>query len=243
MIRTLKIFPLALLLIFAAAVPVHSQSLGLSPIFSTTDQQAFDGAYRQSLPPDLIAYMALPYNAFTAGSATAPTRTTPAILLQMAGKYALDTQIAVWGWDPYMTMLNRITQGYAWVPGFGQPNIPIGPGLSQPGIPYVYNPAAPPAGSIIMPAVNPATGTMALPLPYVAPVVAPPVVTTDPVGFLEMPFGQANGIGDWYSVVTGDTSPLGTLSADARGTFQKETEGFANVAQPGQLSIFWVKIK
>jgi hypothetical protein len=185
--------------------------------------------------------MALPYNAFAAGSASAPTRTTPSILLPMAAKYSLDTQIAVWGWDAYMTFLMRIVQGYAWVPGFGQPNIPIGPGLTMPTTPYVYNPGAPPAGSILCPLVDPATGKMALPLPFAAPVLVAPVVTADPVGFLEMPFGAPDGIGDWYSELSGDKSPLGTLSQDSRGTFKKETQGFANVAEPGQLSVFWVK--
>lgn len=113
---------------------------GLSPLYNAADQVAFNAAYKASLPPALAAYMALPYNAFTAGSATALTRTTPAVL-RAANQFALDTQIAVWGQDPYMTDLVRIVQGYGWVPSFGQPNIPIGPGLSMPENPYTYNAA------------------------------------------------------------------------------------------------------
>jgi len=62
--------------------------------------------------------------------------------------YAIDTQIMVWNWDPQMTMQVRENQGYAWVPSFGQSNIPIGPGLSMPGVPNTYNPDSPPPGSI-----------------------------------------------------------------------------------------------
>jgi hypothetical protein len=224
--------------------PSLPTALALSPVFNADDQKGFNEAYAASLPPDLTAFMALPYNAFDAGSATAPTRMTLSLLLAIAAKYALDTQIALFGYDPYMTMLMRLVQGYPWVPSFGQPNIPIGPGLSMPQIPYTYNPAAPPPGSIIMPLVNPATGKMTLPLAFVAPVIIAPVTTTDPVGFLEFPFGAPNGIGDWYSLTPGDTSPLGTISVSINppGTFKKETQGFANLAEPGQLSVFWVKI-
>jgi hypothetical protein len=62
--------------------------------------------------------------------------------------YTIDTQIMVWNWDPQMTMQVRENQGYAWVPSFGQSNIPIGPGLSMPGDPNTYSPNSPPAGSI-----------------------------------------------------------------------------------------------
>jgi hypothetical protein len=62
--------------------------------------------------------------------------------------YSIDTQIMVWNWDPQMTMQVRENQGYAWVPSFGQSNIPIGPGLSMPGVPNTYSPNSPPAGSI-----------------------------------------------------------------------------------------------
>ena len=71
------------------------------------------------------------------------------LALKLANEgYSIDTQIMVWGWDPQMTMTVRQNQGYSWVPGYGQSNIPIGPGLSMPGNPNTYNPGAPPAGAI-----------------------------------------------------------------------------------------------
>jgi len=226
-----------------AAASTATTPFGLAPLYNAADQLAFNAAYAASLPPALTAYMALPYSQASYGvTATTPTRTTPAILLQAAGQFSLDTQIAVWGQDPYMTDLVRIVQGYFWVPSFGQPNIPVGPGLSIPTSTYVYNPNAPPAGSIIVPVVNPLTGKMVLPAPYAAPVAAAPVTGTDPVGFLEMSFGAAGGIGDWYSVVTGDASPLLTVVTDSRGTFEKEAEGQANLIT-GTVSVFYVRIK
>jgi hypothetical protein len=238
--RTLRAFVLT----FALTLTLAAQSL--SPIFNTQDQVQFNAAYKASLPPDLIAFMALPYNAsdFGISATTLITRTTPSVLLPIAGKYKLDTQIMLWGWDPYITDLIRIVQGYAWVPSFGQANIAVGPGISPALVAAAgtaaYDPASPPAGSILMPVVD-ASGKMALPLPYSPPVLILPPITTDPVGFLEMPFGAPGGTGDWYSVLTGDKSPVGTVSSDTRGTFQKQYEGFANVADPGVVSVFWVK--
>jgi hypothetical protein len=62
--------------------------------------------------------------------------------------YAIDTQIMVWGWDPQMTMTVRENQGYSWVPGYGEANIPVGPGLSMPDDPTTYSPGNPPSGAI-----------------------------------------------------------------------------------------------
>jgi hypothetical protein len=71
------------------------------------------------------------------------------LALKLANEgYSIDTQIMVWGWDPQMTMTVRENQGYSWVPGYGQSNIPVGPGLSMPDDPSTYNPGNPPAGSI-----------------------------------------------------------------------------------------------
>jgi hypothetical protein len=71
------------------------------------------------------------------------------LALSLAGQgYQIDTQIMVWNWDPQMTMQVRANQGYAWVPSFGQSNIPVGPGVSDPFEPVSYNPASPPPGSI-----------------------------------------------------------------------------------------------
>jgi hypothetical protein len=72
-----------------------------------------------------------------------------ALALKLANQgYAIDTQIMVWGWDPQMTMTVRENQGYSWVPGYGQANIPVGPGLSMPDDPNTYNPGNAPAGAI-----------------------------------------------------------------------------------------------
>lgn len=77
--------------------------------------------------------------------------------------YAIDTQIMVWNWDPQMTMQVRENQGYAWVPSFGQSNVPIGPGLSMPGVPNTYSPDSPPPGSIAVSTAF-AVGTVQNPL-------------------------------------------------------------------------------
>jgi hypothetical protein len=82
--------------------------------------------------------------------------------------YSIDTQIMVWNWDPQMTMTVRENQGYAWVPSFGQSNIPIGPGLSMPGDPNSYSPNSSPAGSIQVSTAF-AIGTIQNPLVRVDP--------------------------------------------------------------------------
>ena len=81
---------------------------------------------------------------------------------------SIDTQIMVWNWDPQMTMQVRENQGYAWVPSFGQSNIPIGPGLSMPGDPGSYSPNSPPPGSIPVSTAF-AVGTIQNPLVQVDP--------------------------------------------------------------------------
>jgi hypothetical protein len=92
------------------------------------------------------------------------------LALKLANQgYSIDTQIMVWNWDPQMTMQVRENQGYAWVPSFGQSNIPIGPGLSMPGMPNSYSPNSPPAGSIQVSTAF-AVGTMQNPLVQVDPV-------------------------------------------------------------------------
>jgi hypothetical protein len=93
------------------------------------------------------------------------------LALQLANQgYSIDTQIMVWNWDPQMTMQVRENQGYAWVPSFGQSNIPIGPGLSMPGVPNSYSPNSPPAGSIQVSTAF-AVGTIQNPLVQVDPVI------------------------------------------------------------------------
>jgi hypothetical protein len=140
----------------------------------------------------------------------------------------------VWGWDAYNTDLNRVLYGYVWIPSFGGVAIPVAPGISganfNPPLP-TYNPAAPPAGSIMMPVITPA-GKMALPAPYLVIAAPAPVVVSDPVGFLEMPFGLPNGIGDWYSVIAGTNAPVGSVTSDTRGK---------PVSDSNALLLFWVR--
>ena len=61
--------------------------------------------------------------------------------------FAIDANIMIHGWDPYMTMKIRQGEGYTWVPAVGQNGIPVSPGLIFPGLPS-YDPAKPPQGSI-----------------------------------------------------------------------------------------------
>jgi hypothetical protein len=82
--------------------------------------------------------------------------------------YSIDTQIMVWGWDPQMTMQVRESQGYSWVPSYGQSNVPVGPGISDPYDPISYNPASPPPGSIKVSTAF-AVGTIQNPLVQVDP--------------------------------------------------------------------------
>lgn len=209
-----------------------------TPIFNAQDQLTFNGAYHASLAPDLLAFMALPYDSSDARYVHGqPFRTDPDTLNTIAAKHLIDTQIMLWGWDPYMTTLMRVVQGYGWVYGFGQGSIPVGPGIDgsvfNPPLPS-YNPSANPPGSIKV-SLNPADYA-----PYNPPAVTTPTPTlADPVGFLEMPMGQG-GTGDWYSVAYGDLTPIGKTITNSRGTFTKEAKG-APFVIGGAIPVFWVK--
>ncbi|MEO5924841.1 MAG: hypothetical protein ABIR70_13560 [Bryobacteraceae bacterium] len=61
--------------------------------------------------------------------------------------FAIDPNIMIHGWDPYMTMKIRQGEGYTWIPAVGQDGIPVSPGLNFPGLPS-YDPSKPPPGSI-----------------------------------------------------------------------------------------------
>ena len=122
----------------AAKVPVPSpkatipQPVDSGPIHTEAD------AYWAGQPAAVQVLRGMPDN-----------ETKDKLALSLANQgYSIDTQIMVWNWDPQMTMQVRENQGYAWVPSFGQSNIPIGPGLSMPGVPGTYSPDSPPAGSI-----------------------------------------------------------------------------------------------
>jgi hypothetical protein len=77
-------------------------------------------------------------------------RTNPSLDLAealAAAGYQIDFPIMVWGWDPTVTMFERLQYGYTWVPAANQAPIPLPPGLTFPGI-ASYDPNDPPAGSI-----------------------------------------------------------------------------------------------
>jgi hypothetical protein len=61
--------------------------------------------------------------------------------------FAIDPNIMIHRWDPYMTMKIRQGEGYTWVPGIGQNGIPVAPGLQFPSLPS-YDPNNPPPGSV-----------------------------------------------------------------------------------------------
>ncbi len=61
--------------------------------------------------------------------------------------FSIDSDIMVYGDDPYITMRYRQDMGYTWIPAAGQPNIPVAPGLKFPGLPS-YDPLQQPPGSI-----------------------------------------------------------------------------------------------
>lgn len=61
--------------------------------------------------------------------------------------FSIDSDIMVYGDDPYITMRYRQDMGYTWIPAAGQANIPVAPGLKFPGL-ASYDPLQPPPGSI-----------------------------------------------------------------------------------------------
>jgi hypothetical protein len=61
--------------------------------------------------------------------------------------FAIDPNIMIHRWDPYMTMKIRQGEGYTWVPALGQSGIPVSPGLTFPGL-ASYDPNSPPPGAI-----------------------------------------------------------------------------------------------
>jgi hypothetical protein len=63
--------------------------------------------------------------------------------------YKIDVPIMVDGGDPLAVTIQRLEDGYTWVPSATMQNIPAGPGMMVPGaVPYDAN--NPPAGSIIV---------------------------------------------------------------------------------------------
>lgn len=179
-----------------------------------TTQQQFDQAYWASQPPEIQAFETIDPAQRAAQAATLAT-----------SGFIIDVPIMVWGWDPYLVMMQRAQYGYTWVPSALQPPIGIAPGLTEPGV-VPYNPADPPPGSIIVPPMSELTaaGANVAALlqvwypPYGPPTPSPSTPPTpapsDPVG--------VQTIGNIYTSVPGDDYPSGATYSDSRGTFQKE---------------------
>jgi hypothetical protein len=125
--------------------------LGMGPVAGTAPVQQVNNPTPQTTAPvtEADAYWDAQPAAVQAlrNMPDGPAKNQLALNLANQG-YSIDTQIMVWGWDPQMTMTVRENQGYSWVPGYGQSNIPVGPGLSMPDNPNTYNPGNPPADSI-----------------------------------------------------------------------------------------------
>jgi hypothetical protein len=63
--------------------------------------------------------------------------------------YKIDVPIMVDDEDPLAVMIQRLEDGYTWVPSALQQNIPAGPGMEVPGA-APYDPNNAPAGSILV---------------------------------------------------------------------------------------------
>ena len=118
----------------------------------------------------------------------------------------IDEQIDYWGWDPYTTMVTRVGAGLNWV-------YPLGTGPSNP---IAGNQAGPPPFGTIKVSTNPADFP-----PYNKTNPPSPVVfSVNPIGVLEVAYGQPNGIGDLYAQSPNWIS-TSTTWVDSRGTFTK----------------------
>jgi hypothetical protein len=63
--------------------------------------------------------------------------------------YTIDVPIMVDGGDPLAVMIQRLEDGYTWVPSALMQNIPSGPGMDVPGA-VPYDPNSPPQGAILV---------------------------------------------------------------------------------------------
>lgn len=119
-------------------------------------QASFDQAWLAAQPKAVRAFIANP--ARTIAEATA---------LAEAG-YIIDMVTMYWGWDSYQQTVNRLANGYGWVPSLLQPPVTLSPGLNLQGY-QTYEPSIVPAGAIVvtlnealLPAIfTPAPGTAA----------------------------------------------------------------------------------
>lgn len=187
----------------------------LAPAPPTLYQQevAFDKIYWAAQHPELQALPAI---------SDLSQRIATATQLAMKG-FLVDTEIMVYGWDPYLTMVDRAEFGYTWVPSLLQAPPAIAPGVSEPGV-TAYDPNSPPPGSIKV-STNPSD------YPSLVPPQAPPTPITELVGIPV--FGP--GVGQTYYTVSGDNSPDGTIFNDSRGTFTKHVTLYG-----GFRSAVWV---
>ena len=209
-----------------------------NPVWNKQDQAAFNAAYLASLRPELLTLTQNYEHKYFVGSPEYDPKAAATLLADaMATGHTIDTQIMLWGMDPYTVMFMRVLYGYTYVPSFGQPNFTSSPGNASP-FQESNIQAGVPAGTIAV-SLNPADYP-----PYVAPIVPPPIpLSTNPVGSLQLDFGAPQGIGNWYAVQHGDTLPLNTFYP-AQGVvpcWEKQAKGSPFVIG-GQVPVFWVKI-
>jgi hypothetical protein len=168
----------------------------------------FDAAYWASQPPELRELNVVTQKPSGENVDDQLVRQDRAVQLAAKG-FIIDTQIMIWGWDPYKVMKLRIQYGYTWVPSALQPPVQIAPGLTVPGSTLIpYDPLHPPLGTIKV-SINPAD---------FPPFDPPPPPTPHPAN--ESPVGGMN-LGNIYYAVPGEVYLDGAKFTDSRGTFVK----------------------
>lgn len=197
-----------------------------------TNENQFDDAYWLSQPPEVRALRGTqPTQAQQAGGASGwypmdnDLRRDRAIQLAIKG-YKIDTQIMVWGWDPFKVQSLRLSFGYKWVPNALQPPVQAAPGLGGPGI-TPYDPNNPPGGAI----------KVSLDLDDYPPFDPP--MKEAPAGVAIIP-GSPIGmqtLGNLYYSVPGDPFLDGMKFTEVRGVFLKHV-----TVTPFGRSPYWEKL-
>ena len=164
--------------------------------------EPFESAYWASFKPEVQALKDMePFSA---------ERMAKAVELAIAGNL-IDGEIQARGANPWETMKLREAYGYTWVPSLLQPPPVLAPGIVAPGI-ASYDPSNPPVGSILVSSDESHYPPFAPP----APVVVPTAVPAKPM------FTVSQGPGR-YSVLPGDSSPVGTPYDGPEGSFIKKS--------------------
>jgi hypothetical protein len=98
---------------------------------------SIDAAFKAAQPQAIQKFMANPQR----------TQTQAAALAKLG--YRIDTVTMYWGWSYTEQTIERIEDGYTWVPSVGMPQVTLEPGLNLPGF-QTYNPSIIPVGAIIV---------------------------------------------------------------------------------------------